>query len=298
MTLQATPQAEPAAPEDRFVTVGGVRVRYRQAGGGPFQVVLLHGIGRSLEDWDENIAALSAHHRVTALDLIGFGQSDKPDVPYSLPGLARFLKHFLDALGIGEAALVGSSLGGAVALQFAAMYPARVRRLVLVGSAGFGAEVALGLRLCSLPGVGEVLLRPSRAGTERTLRALFHDPKFVTWERVERAYGLGQLPGAGRAFLSVTRALGTWRGVRREWREAIAERLRGSQIPALIVWGRHDKIVPAAHLDAARALLPQARMRVFEHCGHFPQIECAAGFNELLLDFLAPARRAGADAVP
>jgi pimeloyl-ACP methyl ester carboxylesterase len=110
-------QSQPLQTE--FIDVGGVPIRFLAAGDGP-PLVLLHGIGSSLDDWQESVAALAAHHRVYALDLIGFGFSGKPDVPYSLYGLARFLRHFLDAVNEHRpVTLVGNSLGGAVAQAFA-----------------------------------------------------------------------------------------------------------------------------------------------------------------------------------
>jgi pimeloyl-ACP methyl ester carboxylesterase len=273
--------------QDRYLKLGEVRVRYRDegAGNGP-PLVLLHGIGRSLEDWDELTPLLAHRHRVIRPDLLGFGRSDKPDVPYSLPGLARFVCAFLDALGVWQVTPVGSSLGGAVSLQFLAMYPERVSKLVLVGSAAFGAEVTLGLRLATVPRLGEWLTQPSRRGAERTLHTVFHDQKFVTPERIERDHELAQLPGAGRAFLSVARALGTWRGVRPDWREALHGRLQHVQVPTLVSWGRHDQILPVGHLDDARRLLPHASFRVFEDSGHFPQIEAAQAFGAVVNSFL------------
>lgn len=276
-----------AAGPDQYLKLGDLRVRYRDegAGAGP-PLVLLHGIGRSLEDWDELTPLLTGRHRVIRPDLLGFGRSDKPDLPYSLPGLARFVVAVLDALGVWQVSPIGSSLGGAVSLQFLAMYPERVSKLVLVGSAAFGAEVTLGLRLATVPRLGEWLTRPSRQGTRRVLQGVFHDQKFVTQERTEREYELAQLPGANRAFLSVARALGTWRGIRPDWREALHGRLQHVQVPTLVTWGRHDQILPVGHLDEARRLLPHARFRVFEDSGHFPQIEAAQSFAAVVNGFL------------
>ncbi|MBB6097385.1 pimeloyl-ACP methyl ester carboxylesterase [Deinobacterium chartae] len=273
-----------------YLPVSGVRTRYLAAGDGP-PLVLLHGIGRSLEDWSESVAPLSRHHRVYAPDLIGFGYTDKPDVPYSLPGLARFVAHFLDAVHEARpATLIGNSLGGAVAQRFAVQYPRRCRALVLVGSAGFGREVALGLRALTVPGLGERLLRPGRRNAERVVRALFHDPRFVTDARIRLAQDLAAQPGAARAFLTVLRSLGTWHGVRRAWRDELARRLAAHDLPTLIVWGERDRIVPARHLSAARRLYPRARAHLFPATGHLPQVERASAFSDLISDFLEEHR--------
>lgn len=275
--------------EDRYVTLDGVTVRYREAGEGD-TLVLVHGITRSLEDWEDSLVRLARDFHVIALDLIGFGRSDKPDVPYSMPGLARFLRAFLDGVGVGPAIVVGSSLGGAVALQFAAMYPARTLGLVLVGSAGFGRDVSLSLRLATVPGVGEALSTPTRASVALVLRDVFFDASFVTRARIDRELAIARTPGTRRAFLSVVRAFGSWRGVRFEWQDAITKRLRTANVPMLIVWGRQDRILPVTHVKAARARYPHATFHVFDRCGHFPHIERADAFCDLVRAFAASVR--------
>lgn len=193
--MSLTPAAVPT-----FVDVGGVRTRHVLAGEG-HPVVLLHGIGRSLEDWTLTAQALAAAgHRVYAPDLIGFGYTDKPDVPYTLAGLARFVEHYLEAAGeTRPVTLIGNSLGGAVSQRFAVMFPARTRGLVLVNSAGFGPEVAGILRALSVRGVGELLLRPTESNARQTVRSLFHDPALATPERERQTLELSRQPGAARA---------------------------------------------------------------------------------------------------
>ncbi len=278
-----------------WCSVGGVFTRYRAAGDAGPPVVLLHGIGRSLEDWSETVDALAVRHRVYALDLVGFGYTDKPKGPYTLAGLARFVEDFLDALREREPViLVGNSLGGAVTQAFAATRPERVRRLVLVSSAGFGREVTLALRLVTVPGLGELLMRPSRRGAEHTVRSLFHDPAFATETRVEQALDLARQPGAARAFLATARALGSPRGVKTAWRADLRRQLEQHKIPTLIVWGENDTILPARHLPEAARLYPHARTHLFRETGHLPQLERAERFNTLVLDFLDSEREAHA----
>jgi pimeloyl-ACP methyl ester carboxylesterase len=130
--------------------VDGRRIRYRVTGEGP-PVVLLHGIGRSLDDWAEQHDLLGDQYRLYSLDLPGFGETAPLDEAYGLPALARFVERFVDAVGIDEPAhFVGNSLGGAVAMQVAVDAPERVRSLVLVSSAGFGREVTVVLRILAI----------------------------------------------------------------------------------------------------------------------------------------------------
>jgi pimeloyl-ACP methyl ester carboxylesterase len=269
-----------------FISVRAVRTHHARHGEGS-PVVLLHGIGRSLEDWSETMPALAVRHRVYAPDLIGFGLTDKPDVPYSLAGLARFVHHYLAAAGeTRPVTVIGNSLGGAVAQQFAVMYPAQVSRLVLVNSAGFGQEVTVALRLLAVPYLGERLMVPSPRTSARVVDSLFHNPQFATPERQQHAQLLAGQPDRARSYLRVARFLGDWRGVRPGWRDTLTRRLAERRLPTLVVWGDRDQVLPARHLEQARRLYPHARSHLFAQTGHLPQIERAAEFNALVLSFM------------
>ena len=221
-------------------------------------MVLLHGLGRSLEDWSETVDALAARYRVIAPDLVGFGYTDKPRGPYTLAGLAHFVGDLLDALSeTRPVTLVGNSLGGAVAQTFAAARPERARRLVLVASAGVRARGYP--RPAPRDGArSRRALDEARAArsAENTVRSLFFDPALATEARIDQALELAQQPGAARAFLSLTRALGTPFGVRAAWRARLSRRLAAQKLPTLILWGENDLILPAAHLPEGRQALP------------------------------------------
>ncbi len=264
-----------------------VRTRYAVAGSAERPpLVLLHGIGRSLEDWSAS-APLAERYRLYAPDLIGFGYTDKPDISYTLAQLATFVKDFLDAVGeTRPATLLGNSLGGAVAQTFAAQYPERLTALVLVASAGFGKEVILALRLITVPGLGELLMKPSRRSAENTVRSLVHGPSLATEERITHSLNVARQPGAARAFLAAARNLGTWRGVRAAWREELSRRLAELELPTLIIWGEYDEVLPAAHLESAAQRYPHAQTHLFRDTGHAPQLEQSADFNALVLNFL------------
>jgi pimeloyl-ACP methyl ester carboxylesterase len=253
-------------------------------------VVLLHGIARSREDFAEQHELLSDDFRVYSLDLAGFGESEPSPGRSSLPAIADRVAMLLDALGETRPAhLVGNSLGGAVAMLFALRYPDRARSLVLVDSAGFGREVTIALRLLTLRPLGRLLLRPSRAGSRRMEQAIFRDQSFVTEARVERALELARRPHGAAVMLELTRSLGTFRGVRRPWRDAVIAATAAAAMPTLVVWGDRDLILPAAHLEAAKRLLPHARTHLFTDTGHMPQIERAEEFAQLVRGFWAEA---------
>ncbi|EFG10438.1 hydrolase [Streptomyces clavuligerus] len=160
-------------PETASVDVDGHPVRYRATGTGP-PVVLLHGLGRSLEDWEPLRTALPAH-RLLALDLPGFGWSPAPPEP-GLGTMAEHVAGCLDRLGItAPVHLVGNSLGGAVAMRLAVRHPARVASLALAAGAGFGREVTWALRVLDLPLLWRFLPRPDRRGVRTAERSLYAD---------------------------------------------------------------------------------------------------------------------------
>lgn len=215
---------------DHYVRVGQIRTRYWSAGNGSRTLLLLHGIGRSIEDWVDTLPAFAKRYRVYALDLVGFGLTDKPAADYSFAFFAEFVHDFLNTLGINRATIIGSSLGGGVALEFAARRPERVDGLVLVGSAGFGRDVSVGLRLVTLPILGEWLTAPDRTNARQTLRSLFHDAALITSERVEQEYRQSARPGVQMAFLRIARALMT-PGAGRETGSIRSNRDSSSSLP-------------------------------------------------------------------
>ena len=286
--LLATSAIMPARiPPDQYTQIGQINTRFWAAGDGGKTLVLIHGLGGYVEDWMHNIHALAEQHRVYAMDLVGSGRSDKPSAAYSLPYLAQFVHDFVEAQNIERASLIGHSLGGGVALQFAIRFPAKVGKLVLVSSAGLGREVKLLLRLSTLPIIGEWFTRPTRKGIAEFLKKSMYDPALVTDELVELCYHLAAVPGAQRAMLATARAVINLRGMRDDAVRPIVDHLPHITAPTLIVWGQRDRTLPVAHAYVAEKRMPNARLHIFDPCGHFPQMERPEEFNALVLEFLA-----------
>ncbi|HEX6684922.1 MAG TPA: alpha/beta fold hydrolase [Candidatus Limnocylindrales bacterium] len=261
------------------------RVHFRADGSGE-PVLLLHGIGRSLHDWTEQHELLRRDFRVYSVDLPGFGRSDRLSSPFSLAAVADALWGLLDAEGESKPlAIMGNSLGGAVALEMAAQRPDRTRALSLVNSAGFGRTVTVALRLLTLPGT-RFLLRPNRTKTYRTERMIFHDRAYVTPQRIDHALALAKNPRTTEVFVEILRTLGTWRGIRAGWRADLLSRAAAHRIPTLVVWGGRDRVLPVAHLESVARSLPHATTHLFHDTGHMPQIERAAEFHRLATTFL------------
>ena len=161
---------------------------------------------------------------------------------------------------------------------------------MLADSAGFGREVALPVRLMSVRPLGEKMLgKPSLAASRRLEQSLFHDPRFVTDERVQLGYSMTSQPHSSGVFLDTAGMLGTFRGAREQWRKELIDALAASSVPTLVVWGEKDKIFPISHLAAAGTLLPHARTHAFANTGHMPQIERAEEFADLVTGFWAAA---------
>jgi pimeloyl-ACP methyl ester carboxylesterase len=261
-----TLKARWAGPPSRFVDVDGMSVHYRDEGGGP-AIVLLHGTGSSLHTWDAWAAGLSPSHRVVRLDLPAFGLTGpRPDGDYRLDTYVAFLDHFVAKLGLGSFALAGNSFGGALAWRFAAAHPSEVTELVLVDAGGYPRQTKrlLVFRLGHMPLVAPLLAHlDPRLLVERTSRQVYGDPARVTQEQIERNYDLVLRPGNREAFAAVT-------SVPFEDRTAS---LRTLHVPALVIWGDRDALIPVS--DAARfaADIPGARLRIYEGLGHVPMQE-------------------------
>jgi pimeloyl-ACP methyl ester carboxylesterase len=274
---------------DRFVEVNGLRVRYRSAGECGPVLVLLHGIGRTLEDWSENLLALGRSHRVFALDFPGCGFSDKPNLPYTTPFLAGFVRDFVQTLNLERVVMIGNSMGGGISLEFSALFPELLEGLVLVAPAGMGPKGAQFLGLCSIPIFGEVISKPSRLGSKRALEFLFADRAMMTQARAARDFELSSQPGATRAFLKMLRFMANRHGAKPTFYQRSLEHAAKLRVPTLIVWGVQDQILPVEYAPVAERVIPGSRLQVYDPCGHFPMLERAGEFNALLLEFLEHA---------
>jgi pimeloyl-ACP methyl ester carboxylesterase len=274
-------------PKDQYVEVGNIRTRYWVLGDGKSSAILLHGLGCYIEYWLDNVAALAQGRRVYALDLVGFGRSDKPQVRYSIPYLTEFVQEFMIVQDVDRAALIGGSMGGAIALRFALQYPHQVEKIVLASSVGLGKEVSIFFRMMSLPILGELFARPSRKGTAQQFRLLLHDPDSIQDQWIEEGYEMSSLPGAQRCLLSAFRSMFNIWGVRSDAYRPILDRLEEIEVPTLVIWGVQDRILPVTHAHQAVKRLPNSRIHILDPCGHVPNIERAEEFNALVTDFLS-----------
>lgn len=273
-------------PKDRYICVDSIRVRYWCAGEGGVPVLLVHGFGASVEWWERNVSAIAVRHRVFALDLPGFGRSERLSGTLSLSTTVSFLRRFLDAVDVSKAHVVGNSMGGLIAMQFAVRFPDAVNRLVLVSPAGFDRAVHWVFCLIPLPVLGRWLVRPSRRALETFHYHFIHgDSSWLTADWLDRVHALETLPGAAQMLRDVARTGVNLGGLKKSILNSLHQVLPRVTAPTLIVWGDRDQLVPPAQAEIGRRLLPDARVYIFAGCGHCPQLECAAEFNDLVLSF-------------
>ena len=283
-------------PVQREITLHGHRVAYREAGEQGPVLLLIHGITGCATQWDDVMPLLAQHYHVIAPDLLGHGQSAKPRGDYSLGAYAAGVRDLLVALGHRRATVVGHSLGGGIAMQFAYEYPPFAERLVLVNSGGLGREVHLLLRAASLPGSELVLplLAHSRLlGLGHAVGAVFRKLGFRAGPDLgEMARGYASLGDAEarQAFVHTIRAVIDPGGQRVSANDRL---YLTSLLPSLVVWGDRDPLIPVDHAEPAHRAMPGSRLVIFEGAGHFPQLSDPVHFADTLIDFIEttePAR--------
>lgn len=272
----------------------GRPLTYVQAGSGPV-LLLIHGIAGSLENWQAVIEPLARGNTVVAPDLPGHGGSAPGGGDYSLGALAATLRDLLVALGHEHATLVGHSLGGGVAMQFAYQFPELTERLVLVSSGGLGPEVSAILRAAALPGADRFIAATAALGNTvgtKLARGLGAVGLRPSTDVAEVARGYASLVDRDRraAFLATLRGVVGTRGQRVHAgdRFYLAEGM-----PVLIIWGARDSIIPAQHGQNAHEAIVGSRLEIFEGVGHVPQLEAPGLFITALERFIAetePAR--------
>ena len=280
--------------EARTVSIHGRKLAYRSAGRGP-AILLIHGMAGSSETWEPAIEALSAHATVIAPDMPGHGGSDKPRGDYSLGALANSLRDLLVMLGHDHVTIVGHSLGGGVALQFAYQFPDRCERLVLVSAGGLGREVHGLLRALSAPGAEYVLAvatAPQLLKAGAAVSGLLNKVGLRTapaFAEIMRSYSALGDAETRVAFFDTLRAVIDLGGQRVS---AIDRLYLAADLPTLIVWGDRDPFIPLAHGHAAAEAIAGSHLEIFEGAGHFPHRDDPERFGELLIEFIQETRAA------
>jgi pimeloyl-ACP methyl ester carboxylesterase len=278
-----------AVPEMRTVRIHGHRRAFVIAGEGP-ALLAIHGIGHDHRTWLPALPALAKNFTVIAPDLLGHGSSDKPRADYSMGGFANGMRDLLTVLGIGRATVMGNSLGGGVAMQFAYQFPERTERVIMVAAGGLGKSVNPLLKTLSLPGADSVVALATAPGLRqvvtRTMLGLKHAgvPYTQDFAGLADVYNNLADPGARRAFLHTLRGVIDRRG---QAISMIDRAYLARDMPTMIVWGEKDAVIPVKHAWAAAQLLPGCRFEVLRDAGHMPQEDAPRRFAEVVTKFVA-----------
>ncbi|MGQ0699569.1 MAG: alpha/beta fold hydrolase [Panacagrimonas sp.] len=264
------------------IVAAGIRTNYHDSGQGE-PLLLLHGSGPGVSAWANwrlNMPVFAKHRRVIAPDMVGFGFTDRPErIQYTLDTWVKHAIGVLDALKLERADVVGNSFGGALTLALAARHPERVRRLVLMGAAGTVFKLTEALDTAWG-------YTPSLENMRKMLDIFAYNRNLVTDDLARARYEAGIRPGVQEAYAAMFPA------PRQRWIEALATpeaALRALPHEVMIVHGREDRVIPMDNSVRLHGLIPRSQLHVFGQCGHWTQIEHAARFCQLVLNFIGEA---------
>jgi len=278
------------SPTLQFRTIHGYRRAYRISGSGP-AILLIHGIGDNSTTWHTVQTLLARRFTVIAPDLLGHGQSDKPRADYSVAAYANGMRDLLSVLDIDRVTVVGHSLGGGVAMQFAYQFPQLVDRLVLVGAGGVTKDVNVALRIAALPGATEALallrlplVLPALQAVGRLGGAVFGSTGLGRdLPEVLRVLSDLPEPTASSAFTRTLRAVVDWRG---QVVTMLDRCYLTESVPVQLIWGTHDSVIPVSHARLAHSAMPGSELEIFEGSGHFPFHDQPDRFVEVVQHFI------------
>src|SRR5215207_1162372 len=271
----------------QYVVVHGYRRAFRITGSGP-ALLLLHGLACDSSTWSDVIPSLSEHFTVIAPDLLGHGESDKPDADYSLGGYANGMRDLLTILGIDRVTVVGHSFGGGVAMQFAYQFPDRTERVVLISTGGLGKEVTPLIRFLTVPGssaaIAAATFGPWRSLVSGALRSLSRLPISATrdLDEVARIYEALADPGQRTAVQRVTSHVLNWRG---QYVTMTDRSYLARLMPVLVIWGRQDMVIPSTHAELAPTQVSD--VHILDDSGHFPHKDHPEEVCRLVMEFVA-----------
>ena len=283
---------------DGYLKLGGLTLHHTYGGLGR-PILFIHGLGSSgYIEWRFNLEQLSKTNRVFAPDLPGYGKSDKPRAArYGIPYFARTIDRYLQSRRIRDATIVGTSMGGRIALEVALNYPERVSRLVVVNALGLGRpKIQPYYPMMLVPRVGETLLHGMRHGLRwapspvirrfaaRFIGAKGDLEKTMSDEYLDDLREMYAAEGYPGAYLATVRSIASPRSYLGAL--DVSGRLDRIKVPVLIIWGANDPLFPVAHAERAHSLLPSSKLAIIQGAGHTPQAEKPEEFNRQLAAFL------------
>ena len=294
MTACSSPSSIPAQFDAierisiQTVLVHDQRIAYLDVGAGP-PVILIHGFGGSMWQWEQQQHTLSQHFRILTLDLPGAGLSDKPEIDYRPDQMLDFFVGFMDAVNIPQATLVGNSMGAGLAIGMALAHPTRVTKLVLID--GLPQHV---MEKLTSPSIRRALETSAPSWLvsfgnmlfgglmiESVLREIVHDAALLTPAVIERSKRNRQRPGLIKPIMTVRENLPLWES-------GFATRVGEITHPTLVIWGEEDRVFPIAVGDELHQTIKGSRFIRIPKAGHIPQWERPDLVNQELITFIRP----------
>ena len=294
MTACSSPSSIPAQFDAiermsiKTVLVHDQRIAYLDVGAGP-PVILIHGFGGSMWQWEEQQHTLSQHFRVLTLDLPGAGLSDKPEIDYRPDQMLDFFVGFMDAVETPQATLAGNSMGAGLAIGMALAHPTRVAKLVLID--GLPQHV---MEKLTSPSVRRALETSAPSWLvsfgnmlfgglmiESVLKEIVHDPALLTPAVIERSKRNQQRPGLIKPIMTVRENLPLWES-------GFATRVGEITHPTLVIWGEEDRVFPIAVGEELHQTIKGSRFIRIPKAGHIPQWERPDLVNQELITFIRP----------
>ena len=270
------------------ISLNGLKIHFVELGEGQ-PLLFLHGLGGSFKDWAQSIQSFSPSYRASAIDFPGFGDSDKPEVEYSIEWLTKVVENFLRERKIDRVNLVGHSMGALVALNLAAQPDSPVKKLVVCDVVGIGDKAGF----LSYALTKKIMGPESRFETlEGILRDEFKSmiDNFFKGQKPKTAReffeSLPKTPFTGKPFLPMTPSVQMSASI---IDFDIRPKLSSVKQPTLIIWGAKDPVAPLPDASFLQSRIPQSTLKILDGCGHSPMLEQPVRFNQEVLMFLQAA---------
>jgi len=274
--------------EQKTFDYHGFKINYYEKGQGP-PVLLLHGFGASAYSWRFIIPPLAAAHRVITMDLKGFGLSDKPaDGHYAVADQAEMVADFIRRQDLNDLVILGHSMGGGVTLmtylKMKETDPGRLKKLVLIDSAGYPQKLPWFIWMAKVPGLNTMLgkMLSPRFAAALVLKKCYYDKDKVTEEQIDTYAYYGSLPGAAAAVSQTAKQIVP----KDQDIEALIAQYQTIKVPVLVIWGKEDEVVPLEVGKNFKRDIPDAELVVIPHCGHIPLEEEPLATRQAIMDFL------------
>jgi len=258
--------------EEKSVNVDGNNIRYLLDGTSERDLILIHGLGASAERWEHVIPNFAKDYRVIVPDLIGFGQSDKPLVDYTTEYLGEFIKQFLNQIDVNRVSIIGSSLGGQIAIDFTSVNPTNVDKLVLVSPSGIMKH--------STPALDAYIMAAMYPNIDTAQHAfqMMSGRDNIDEITIKGFVKRMKLPNAKMAFMSTLLGL--------KDAEVISQKLSSIDSSTLIIWGENDPVIPIKYASSFISGINDCRFIKMLGCGHTPFVEMPGKFYKLVSEFL------------